>query len=215
MTAGYSGTPLARKLSLKDGQRVHWEAMPASVCAEIEGAGLSLTPADDRIDAAHVFVTACAALEEAVARLLRRLARDGQLWVSWPKKASRSPDRRHRGRDPRRRAAARAGRREGLRGRRDLVRPQAGDPPGAEVSAAGEAEGRIASLDLLRGVAVMGIFSVNVVGFAMPGAGLSQPGGLWRRERREPRHLAAQLRPHRRQDARPVLDPVRRRACCL
>jgi uncharacterized protein len=36
------------------------------------------------------------------------------------------------------------------------------------VSAAAEAEGRISSLDLLRGVAVMGIFSVNVIGFAVP-----------------------------------------------
>ena len=91
MTSGYSGTPLAKKLSLKDGQRVHWEAMPVSVRAEIDAAGLSLAPAEDRIDAAHVFVTARAALEEAVARLLPSLARDGQIWVSWPKKASKVP----------------------------------------------------------------------------------------------------------------------------
>ena len=89
--SGYSGTPLAKKLSLKDGQRIHWEGMPDSVRAEIEAAGLSLTPAGDRIDAAHIFVTARAALEEAIARLLPRLARDGQLWVSWPKKASKVP----------------------------------------------------------------------------------------------------------------------------
>ena len=31
MTTGYSGTPLATKLSLKDGQRVWWEDMPDSV----------------------------------------------------------------------------------------------------------------------------------------------------------------------------------------
>jgi uncharacterized protein len=36
------------------------------------------------------------------------------------------------------------------------------------VTAATEAAGRIVTLDVLRGVAVMGIFSVNVVGFAMP-----------------------------------------------
>jgi uncharacterized protein len=36
------------------------------------------------------------------------------------------------------------------------------------VSAATAPEGRIVTLDLLRGVAVMGIFSVNVIGFAMP-----------------------------------------------
>jgi hypothetical protein len=91
LTSGYSGTPLAKKLSLKDGLRVHWEGMPDSVRAEIDAAGLALAPADDRIDAAHIFVTARTALEEAIARLLPRLARDGFLWVSWPKKASNVP----------------------------------------------------------------------------------------------------------------------------
>lgn len=91
MTAGYSGTPLAKKLSLKDGLRVRWEGMPDSVRAEIEGAGLALEAAEARIDAAHVFVTRRAGLEEALGRLLPRLARDGFLWVSWPKKASKVP----------------------------------------------------------------------------------------------------------------------------
>ncbi|HEX4736835.1 MAG TPA: hypothetical protein VH331_04655 [Allosphingosinicella sp.] len=89
--AGYSGTPLAKKLSLKDGLRVRWEGMPDSVRAEIEAAGLALELAGERIDAAHVFVTRRAELEEAVGRLLPRLARDGLLWVSWPKKASKVP----------------------------------------------------------------------------------------------------------------------------
>ena len=89
--SGYSGTPLARKLSLKDGMRIRWEGMPDSVRDEIEAAGLVLEPAEDDIHAAHVFVTARAALEDALARLLPRLARDGQIWVSWPKKASKVP----------------------------------------------------------------------------------------------------------------------------
>ena len=40
MTAGYSGTPLARKLSLKDGLRVWWDGMPESVRHEIDAAEL-------------------------------------------------------------------------------------------------------------------------------------------------------------------------------
>ena len=91
MPVGYSGTPLANKLSLKYGLRVRWEGMPDSVRAEIDGAGLALEPAEERIDAAHVFVTKRAELEEAIVRLLPRLARDGLLWVSWPKKASKVP----------------------------------------------------------------------------------------------------------------------------
>jgi hypothetical protein len=89
MTAGYSGTPLAKKLTLKDGQRVRFEAMPPSVRAEIEASELALNPVAEDIDAAHIFVTRRGELGDALARLLPRLARDGQIWVSWPKKASK------------------------------------------------------------------------------------------------------------------------------
>jgi hypothetical protein len=94
MTAGYSGTPLARKLSLKDGQRVWWEGMPDSVRAEIEREGLALrqlNAPEAPIDAVHVFVTSRAALEEAMGRLLPRLDRSGFIWVSWPKRAAKVP----------------------------------------------------------------------------------------------------------------------------
>ena len=94
MTAGYSGTPLARKLSLKDGLRTWWERMPDSVRAEILGDGLELDLLDAPeapIEAAHVFVTSRSALEDAVSRLLPLLAPSGFLWVSWPKKASKVP----------------------------------------------------------------------------------------------------------------------------
>ena len=91
---GYSGTPLARKLSLKDGLRTWWEGMPDDVRTEIEGDGLALVLLDKpevSIEAAHVFVTSRSALEEAVSRLLPLLAPSGFLWISWPKKASKMP----------------------------------------------------------------------------------------------------------------------------
>ena len=94
MTAGYSGTPLARKLSLKDGLRTWWEGMPDSVRAEIEGEGLVLTRLSapvGPIEAAHVFVTERAALADAIRRLLPLLDPAGFLWISWPKKASKVP----------------------------------------------------------------------------------------------------------------------------
>lgn len=94
MTAGYSGTPLARKLSLKDGQRVWWEGMPDSIRDEIgrEGLALDLLAAPQApIDVTHIFVTSRAALEEAIRRLLPRLDRSGFIWVSWPKKAAKVP----------------------------------------------------------------------------------------------------------------------------
>ena len=92
MTTGYSGTPLARKLSLKDGMRLWTEAMPDSVWREIGAEGLALErlPAPEpEIDAAHIFVTQRALLEARLIQLLPLLAPAGFIWVSWPKKAAR------------------------------------------------------------------------------------------------------------------------------
>jgi hypothetical protein len=94
MTAGYSGTPLAQKLNLKDGMRVWWDAMPDSVRGEIAAAELRLELLDAPrapLDAAHVFVTARGALEARLRQLLPLLAPPGMIWVSWPKKASNVP----------------------------------------------------------------------------------------------------------------------------
>lgn len=92
MTSGYSGTPLARKLSLKDGLRTWWDGMPASVHAEIAKASLALdllASPEAPVEAAHLFVTRRAELEDKVRRLLPLLAADGFVWISWPKKASK------------------------------------------------------------------------------------------------------------------------------
>ena len=94
MTTGYSGTPLAKKLSLRDGQRVWFDQMPESVHDEIDEYALDLTfvadPAEG-VDAAHVFVTERLDLERRLASLRQQIAPDGQIWVSWPKRASQVP----------------------------------------------------------------------------------------------------------------------------
>ena len=92
MTAGYSGTPLAKKLSLKDGMRVWRDGMPDNVAQEIAAEGLQLELLDrpeSPIDLAHVFVTDRAALATRLERLLPILAPAGIIWVSWPKKTSK------------------------------------------------------------------------------------------------------------------------------
>jgi hypothetical protein len=91
MSAGYSGTPLAKKLSLRDGQRVWFDAMPGHVRDEIDEYALELTFVGDAaagVDAAHIFVAERADLEIKLAVLREQIARDGQVWVSWPKKTS-------------------------------------------------------------------------------------------------------------------------------
>lgn len=92
--AGYSGTPLAKKLNLRDGMRVWFDAMPDSIADEIDEYALELRfvrdPAEG-IDAAHIFVTDRAALADRLPALRSQIASDGQIWVSWPKAASKMP----------------------------------------------------------------------------------------------------------------------------
>lgn len=92
MTSGYSGTPLAKKLSLRDGQRVWWDGMPDAVRDEIGREGLALDLLDSPeppIDAAHIFVTRYEAMAAKLDHLRPLLAPGGFIWVSWPKKASK------------------------------------------------------------------------------------------------------------------------------
>ena len=92
MTSGYSGTPLVKKLNLRDGMRVWFDAMPEHVIDEIDEYALELffvaDPAEG-IDAAHIFVTSRAALEAHLTALRYQISSEGQIWVSWPKKAAK------------------------------------------------------------------------------------------------------------------------------
>ena len=88
---GYSGTPLAKKLSLKDGFGVVFEGMPDDVRAEIDAYGLALLDRNEVPDAVHIFTTERTVLEARLAHWRPRIAQAGQIWVSWPKKASKVP----------------------------------------------------------------------------------------------------------------------------
>lgn len=90
--AGYSGTPLGKKLSLKPGMRVWFDAMPGSVLAEIDTPDLVfLSAPEPGLDAAHIFVTERADMEAKLSMLRPLLQPTGYIWVSWPKKASKVP----------------------------------------------------------------------------------------------------------------------------
>jgi hypothetical protein len=92
MPAGYSGTPLANKLGVKDAQRTWRLNMPPSVAREIAAEGtkpvLVEKPAAG-IEMAHIFVTRRTVLAKELARLRKLLAPAGILWVSWPKKSAK------------------------------------------------------------------------------------------------------------------------------
>jgi hypothetical protein len=90
MTSGYSGTPLSKKLSLKPGMRVWFDAMPVSALTEIDMPDLAhLTAPESGLDAAHIFVTERADMEAKLSMLRPLLQPAGFIWVSWPKKASK------------------------------------------------------------------------------------------------------------------------------
>ncbi|MBS3850278.1 DUF3052 domain-containing protein [Devosia sp. J2-20] len=96
--AGYSGTPLAQKLGLKDGQRVLFIDLPDAATnlltvrdfGEVsQRAASDLDGATPGYDVIHLFTTARAVLEDLAQRLMDLMARNGMLWVSWPKKAAK------------------------------------------------------------------------------------------------------------------------------
>lgn len=89
MSAGYSGTPLAKKLGVRDGQRTWRLGMPGSVAAEIGLAPLLLDGPEPGLEMAHLFHTRRAELEAELARLRALIDPAGMVWVSWPKKASK------------------------------------------------------------------------------------------------------------------------------
>ena len=96
--AGYSGTPLAQKLGMKDGQRALFIDLPAALAELADSrafAESSRITVDQLGDAApgydfiHLFTAARAVLESLAQPLMNLIARDGMIWISWPKKASK------------------------------------------------------------------------------------------------------------------------------
>jgi hypothetical protein len=92
--AGYSGTPLAKKLGIKPGSSVFVDGAPMAyeqLLAPMPD-GVSVQSAiDSSTDVLHLFSTSKTELAAALRRTLRQLRPDAALWVSWPKKASRLP----------------------------------------------------------------------------------------------------------------------------
>jgi hypothetical protein len=89
--AGYSGTPLPKKLGIKPKFRVAFVDLPAPVKAELKDALAECSvvrEGRDPLDFAMVFVKTQADLKKFFGRIAKQLAPAGMLWVSWPKKTS-------------------------------------------------------------------------------------------------------------------------------
>lgn len=85
----YSGTPLARKLGIREGSRVLVVNAPEGFSLGDLPAGAELLSRPGRgLNVALVFATDRRDVERRFGRLADRLDPAGRLWVCWPKKAS-------------------------------------------------------------------------------------------------------------------------------
>ncbi len=98
-SAGYSATPLPRKLGLKDGQCAGFVALPDPLTWLAQSASFSRVDCVEAwpalraagYDVLHVFSKSAQVIAEAIVGLRPRMASDGMLWMSWPKRASKVP----------------------------------------------------------------------------------------------------------------------------
>ena len=90
--AGYSGTPLAKKLGFKAPMTVYTVDAPREYRGWLDGLDPGVdfsTKAPRPLAAAHVFVTRKTDLARHAAALRKSLEPAGFVWISWPKKASK------------------------------------------------------------------------------------------------------------------------------
>jgi len=91
MAAGYSKNPLRVKLGIKPGMKVRFLNAPppyAKLLGNLpEGVSVARTTRGP-LDFIHFFTTSIAELNRELPALKEHLAKDGMLWVSWPKKTS-------------------------------------------------------------------------------------------------------------------------------
>jgi hypothetical protein len=86
---GYSGTPLPKKLGIKDQSRIAFVGLPPEVREELEDALASCRmPTQGPFDFVQIFVSGQDELKKQFSRFSKKLDPAGMLWVSWPKKSS-------------------------------------------------------------------------------------------------------------------------------
>jgi hypothetical protein len=94
MPAGYSGTPLAKKLGYKPGFRVFLDDAPDDYRGLLEplpdDVEFLAKPAAD-LDLVHVFTASAKELAAKLKQYVKKIKPNGTIWVSWPKKASKVP----------------------------------------------------------------------------------------------------------------------------
>ena len=92
--AGYSGTPLVKKLGIKPGDRMILCNEPETFLKDLGGLPPGVRATDRLTSTANFqlfFTDRRADLKKAFPELVKKLEANGMLWISWPKKSSGKP----------------------------------------------------------------------------------------------------------------------------
>lgn len=92
--AGYSSTPLAKKLGIKANSELCVLNAPddyAALVAPLPEGVRTVTKFTASADLVHLFVTLRIDLNSTLTLIRDNLKADGAVWVSWPKKSSKAP----------------------------------------------------------------------------------------------------------------------------
>jgi len=89
-TAGYSGTPLSKKLGIKPGHRAWFAGGPSGYEEELRSIGdfKRVDRLVKGLDFLHFFTASRKTLSSEIIRLRDAMNPNGVLWISWPKKAA-------------------------------------------------------------------------------------------------------------------------------
>ena len=95
LMAGYSGTPLAKKLGIKPGTKVLALNAPRDYRALIaplpDDVAIATKPNKSGSDIVHLFATSLAEFDRDLPKARAAMTIDGAVWVSWYKKSAKIP----------------------------------------------------------------------------------------------------------------------------
>ena len=88
--AGYSGTPLHKKLGIRPGDRAWFSGAPSDYLEALQKTGEFevATKLGKDLDFLHLFSASRTTLSREMPKLRASLKSNGMLWISWPKKSS-------------------------------------------------------------------------------------------------------------------------------
>ena len=94
MAVGYSGTPLIKKLGIKEGFKITIVNAPDNyftLLGELPDNVQIIEDTDRPFYSVHIFTHTISEMGDLMQLYMDKISRDGMIWVSWHKKASKLP----------------------------------------------------------------------------------------------------------------------------